>query len=311
MKAKIYFLAMAFVALLMVGCSDDDGIQLTQDEIIGDINTGKQVGIKGNSLVIYTTQGARVNVQGAKGKISAQSSDEKVVTVTCIHETGQYGKDERISLSAIAVGKAIVTVTDEDGNEAKLAVEVKDVETLWKTTQVFSGYQKYCKVEGVSKEDSLVIASDAIASKPYEAVKFKSRGDVFTVSRIQFLAGGKMLVDGYYTTTYNEDHSILYFEVGDGNIIFFMIADFKCHSYGIVFIIKGYELRGIFQPPPTAMCKKSCRLSMDRSRFHSDYLIKAPNGFVAYGQIISRYNVVLVVFKGKRMPLSYTPTTII
>lgn len=36
MKAKIYFLAMAFVALLMVGCSDDDGIQLTQDEIIGD-----------------------------------------------------------------------------------------------------------------------------------------------------------------------------------------------------------------------------------------------------------------------------------
>lgn len=171
---------------------------------------------KGNSLVIYTTQGARVNVQGAKGKISAQSSDEKVVTVTCIHETGQYGKDERISLSAIAVGKAIVTVTDEDGNEAKLAVEVKDVETLWKTTQVFSGYQKYCKVEGVSKEDSLVIASDAIASKPYEAVKFKSRGDVFTVSRIQFLAGGKVLVDGYYTTTYNEDHSILYFEVGDG-----------------------------------------------------------------------------------------------
>lgn len=114
------------------------------------------------------------------------------------------------------MGKAIVTVTDEDGNEAKLAVEVKDVETLWETTQVFSGYQKYCKVEGVSKEDSLVIASDAIASKPYEAVKFKSRGDVFTVSRIQFLAGGKVLVDGYYTTTYNEDHSILYFEVGDG-----------------------------------------------------------------------------------------------
>ena len=154
MKAKIYFLAMALVALLMVGCSDDDGIQLTQDEIIGDINTGKQVGIKGNSLVIYTTQGACVNVQGAKGKISAQSSDEKVVTVTCIHETGQYGKDERISLSAIAVGKAIVTVTDEDGNEAKLAVEVKDVETLWETTQVFSGYQKYCKVEGVSKEEA-------------------------------------------------------------------------------------------------------------------------------------------------------------
>ena len=119
MKAKIYFLAMAFVALLMVGCSDDDGIRLTQDEIIGDINTGKQVGIKDNSLVIYTTQGSTVNVQGAKGKVSAQSSDEKVVTVTCIHETGQYGKDERVSLTAVAVGKALVTVSDEDGNEGQ------------------------------------------------------------------------------------------------------------------------------------------------------------------------------------------------
>lgn len=103
-----------------------------------------------------------------------------------------------------------------DTENESLEERIKDVETLWKTTQVFSGYQKYCKVEGVSKEDSLVIASDAIASKPYEAVKFKSRGDVFTVSRIQFLAGGKVLVDGYYTTTYNEDHSILYFDVGDG-----------------------------------------------------------------------------------------------
>ena len=51
-----------------------------------------------------------------------------------------------------------------------------------------------------------------LTSKPYEVVKFKSRGDVFTVSRIQFLAVGKVLVDGYYTTTYNEDHSILYFK---------------------------------------------------------------------------------------------------
>ena len=284
MKAKIYLLVMAFVALLMVGCSDDDGIQLTQDEIIGDINTGKQVGIKGNSLVIYTTQGARVNVQGAKGKISAQSSDEKVVTVTCIHETGQYGKDERISLSAIAVGKAIVTVTDEDGNEAKLAVEVKDVETLWKTTQVFSGYQKYCKVEGVSKEDSLVIASDAIASKPYEAVKFKSRGDVFTVSRIQFLAGGKVLVDGYYTTTYNEDHSILYFEVGDGkggtlenfylkpkegSLFFWDLTDKYKEAYPRYFVLGDFQsyvhaklqVNGDYLRSPTAFARK-CWLNM-------------------------------------------------
>lgn len=222
MKAKIYFLAMAFVALLMVGCSDDEsGIRFTQDEIQGDINTGKQVGIKNNSLVIYTTEGGSVNVQGAKGKISAKSSDENVVTVTCNHEAGQYGKGEQVILKSVAIGKAIVTVTDEDGNEAKLAVEVKDVETLWETTQVFSGQQKYCKVEGVSKEDSLAIASDAIASKPYESIRFMSRrkysgGDMLTMRRVQFRANREVLVDGYYTTAYNEDHSILYFVVGDG-----------------------------------------------------------------------------------------------
>ena len=41
------------------------------------------------------------------------------------------------------------------------------------------------------------------------------------------------------------------------NIIFFMIADFKCHSYGIVFIIKGYELRGIFQAPQPRCARKA------------------------------------------------------
>lgn len=218
MKAKIYFLAMAFVALLMVGCSDDEsGIRLTQDEIIGDINTGKQVGIKNNSLVIYTTEESTVNVQGAKGKVATQSSDEKVVTVTCIHETGQYGKDERVSLKAVSVGKAIVTVTDEDGNEAKLAVEVKDVEELWHTVAVAPISQKRCIVEGVSKEDSLAIASDAIASKPYQVFRLKRRDyevGMFSAYRLQILDAQKnVLVDGYYRTEDNEDHSIHYYYV--------------------------------------------------------------------------------------------------
>ena len=220
MKAKIYFLAMAFVALLMVGCSDDDGIRLTQDEVIGDINTGKQVGIKNNSLVIYTTEGSIVNVQGAKGKVMAQSSDESVVTVTCIHETGQYGKDERVSLQAVAVGKAIVTVTDEDGNEAKLAVEVKNVEELWKSS-VYAVSQKQCLVEGVSKEDSLSIASDAIASKPYKAIKVKSRdynnGAFSTVYHLQFFGEGQnnVLVEGLLVREYNDDNSKTYCHVNN------------------------------------------------------------------------------------------------
>ena len=217
MKAKIYFLAMAFVALLMVGCSDDDGIRLTEDEIIGDIITGKQVGIKDNSLVIYTTEGSIVNVQGAKGKVTAQSSDEKVVTVTCIHETGQYGKDERVSLTAVAIGKAIVTVSDENGNEAKLAVEVKDVEELWHTSELCTIGQKRCIVEGVSKEDSLAIASDAIASKPYQTFWTKMRGyngGMFTACRLLILDAQKnVLVNGVYIVKDSEDHSVRYYYV--------------------------------------------------------------------------------------------------
>ena len=42
---KIRMIFMALTALLcLTSCSDDDpGIQLTEDELIGDINTGKQI----------------------------------------------------------------------------------------------------------------------------------------------------------------------------------------------------------------------------------------------------------------------------
>ena len=51
---KIRMISMALAALLcLASCSDDDsGIQLTQDEIIGDINTGKKIVI--TSLTTYT-----------------------------------------------------------------------------------------------------------------------------------------------------------------------------------------------------------------------------------------------------------------
>ena len=63
---------MALAALLcLASCSDDDsGIQLTEDEVIGDIITGKQTVI--NTLTTYTDGGCKVNVNGAKGKVSMQ-----------------------------------------------------------------------------------------------------------------------------------------------------------------------------------------------------------------------------------------------
>ena len=51
---KIRMILMALAALLcLASCSDDDfGIQLTEDEVIGDIITGKQIVI--NTLTTYT-----------------------------------------------------------------------------------------------------------------------------------------------------------------------------------------------------------------------------------------------------------------
>ncbi len=85
MARKFYLMAIVFVALLMMGCSDDEkGMYFTKDEIVqGDINTGKQVGIKDNTIDVYTTEQGYVNVQGAVGKISATSVDENVAFILC------------------------------------------------------------------------------------------------------------------------------------------------------------------------------------------------------------------------------------
>ena len=65
---KIRMISMALAALLcLASCSDDDsGIQLTQDEIIGDINTGKKIVI--TPLTTYTESSSKVNVNELKAK---------------------------------------------------------------------------------------------------------------------------------------------------------------------------------------------------------------------------------------------------
>ena len=66
MKIRMIFMALAAL-LCLASCSDDDsGIQLTEDEVVGDIITGKQIVI--NTLTTYTDGGCKVNVNGAKVK---------------------------------------------------------------------------------------------------------------------------------------------------------------------------------------------------------------------------------------------------
>ena len=83
MKIRMIFMALAAL-LCLASCSDDDsGIQLTEDEVTGDIITGKQI---------------------VKGKVSATSSDDSVAKVS-----GSSKESEKeIYVSGVSEGNDIV-----------------------------------------------------------------------------------------------------------------------------------------------------------------------------------------------------------
>lgn len=67
MKFRMIFMALAAL-LCLASCSDDDsGIQLTEDEVTGDIITGKQIVI--NTLTTYTDGGCKVNVYNPQNEM--------------------------------------------------------------------------------------------------------------------------------------------------------------------------------------------------------------------------------------------------
>ena len=160
---KIRMILMALAALLcLTSCSDDDsGIQLTEDEVIGDIITGKQIVI--NTLTTYTDSGSKVNVNGAKGKVSATSSDDSVAKVSCSSKESE----KEIYVSGVSEGTATITVTDSDGNSAILKVEVKNWTARWMIYKTIYVVNRKCLVEGVSSKDSAAIAADAIENDKY------------------------------------------------------------------------------------------------------------------------------------------------
>ena len=128
---KLRMILMALAALLFwASCSDENtGIQFTQDEIVGDINTGKKIPIA--TLTTDTEGSSKVSVNGAKGKISATSSDEGIAKVSC--STNEAEKE--IYVSGVSVGNATITVTDSEGNTAVLKVEVKDWTAKWELSR--------------------------------------------------------------------------------------------------------------------------------------------------------------------------------
>ena len=102
MKIRMIFMALAAL-LCLASCSDDDsGIQLTKDEVTGDIITGKKIVI--TSLTTYTESSSKVDVNGAKGKVSATSSDDSVAKVSCSSKESE----KEIYVSGVSEGNDIV-----------------------------------------------------------------------------------------------------------------------------------------------------------------------------------------------------------
>ena len=143
--------------LLLTACSDDERQFFTQDEVIGDILTGKQISLKDNTLKVYTTEGGSVNVQGASGSITAVSSDERVATARCVND-----QPKQVVVQGVKEGSARITVTDAKGQSAAFVVVVTDFENAWiARTVITTGDEVRCTVKGVGHDDSLAIVKDA------------------------------------------------------------------------------------------------------------------------------------------------------
>lgn len=239
---KIKMILIALTALLsLASCGDDDsGIQLTQDEIIGDINTGKKIVI--TSLTTYTESSSKVNVNGAKGKISVTSSNESIAKVSC--STNEAEKE--IYVSGVSVGNTTITITDSDGNTAVLKVEVKDWTTLWELSRTMYVVDRKSFVEGVSSEDSATIAADAIEKDSYNKY-YTIRTRVYIPSgpyatkRLTITDDkGNVRMDGILKIQPNADNSEVWHLLPIGNYTEVVLATFYYDQKSIVKDVTGY-----------------------------------------------------------------------
>ncbi|WP_195281981.1 pilus assembly protein N-terminal domain-containing protein [Parabacteroides johnsonii] len=243
MKHIYYASLWLILCLFAVACNDENEIYFTQDEIVqGDINTGKQIKLEGNTLIVYTEGGGYVNVQGAKGEIQA-TSDENIATV----KVAQEGKNT-VLVTAVSIGKTYVTVTDAEGSSSGFTVEVKDEEELWTQKRVFSftsGNQ--CVVEGVSPTDSATIATEVLSQTIEEAtLVFKGRSFIpnGTYQRLYAYNQSKQLLyKGLYTLD-SIDERFLRLNVYDKEeLLTSFLVDKKTHYYLVKDLTDEYKAR--------------------------------------------------------------------
>lgn len=241
-RMNIRMILMAFTALLFwASCSDENtGIQFTQDEIVGDINTGKKIPI--TTLTTDTEGSSRVRVNGAKGKIYATSSDESIAKVSC--STNEAEKE--IYVSGVSVGNATITVTDSEGNTAVLKVEVKDWTVQWKLSRTMYVVDRKCFVDGVSAKDSATIAADAIEKDSYNKYyTIRTRVYIpsgpYTTQRLTITDDkGNVRMDGILKIQPNADNSEVWYLLPIHNYAEVVLATFCKNQDGIVKDVTGY-----------------------------------------------------------------------
>ena len=238
---KIRMILMALTALLcLVSCSDENtGIQFTQDEIVGDINTGKKIPI--TTLTTDTEGSCRVRVNGAKGRIYATSSDESIAKVSC--STNEAEKE--IYVSGVSVGNATITVTDSEGNTAVLKVEVKDWTAKWELSRMMYVVDRKCFVEGVSSEDSATIAADAIEKDSYNKYyTIRTRDYIpsgpYVTKRLTITDDkGNDRMDGFLKIQPNADNSEVWYLLPIRNYTEGVMATFYYNQESIVKDVTG------------------------------------------------------------------------
>lgn len=184
-------------ACCLAACNEDE-IYFTQDELIGDILTGKQVRLEDNTLVLYTSMSDRVNVHGTKGTYTVKSADKEIATVIEYNETGC----SELQVQGCKEGNTTITVTDSRGNTAGFFVTVRNVEELWNSVFICERNEEFyhieCLVTGISSADSVAVVEDAYAhNTDYRFViksTFMPPSNVYRM--LVYDAEGKVLIDG-------------------------------------------------------------------------------------------------------------------
>lgn len=116
---KFFLLALIALVLPLSSCEDRE-IYFTTDEIVGDIISGNQ--IRMNNPTIMSMGTIKVNVQNAKGNVTATSSDPEIADVEVYKY--QYRYPELI-INLKKQGDVSISVKDEDGNTATLCFKVR------------------------------------------------------------------------------------------------------------------------------------------------------------------------------------------